>query len=240
MVAVNEIYGRLTVQGEGLSIGQLCTFVRLARCNLNCGEGEGAKWKCDTPFTWRWASQYEGGYDPNVEVALMDEADIINEVMRLNPPLVVISGGEPFLQQAALTRLVRGFAELAVRVEIETNGTRPPWPELEPALFNVSPKLSNSGILYGMRIKPRALAALLHSGRARFKFVCADEHDLCEVDELCEEIGIPPGLVWVMPAGTSAVQIRQALGRVAEAAIARRYNLTTRLHVELWGNARGV
>lgn len=60
------------------------------------------------------------------------------------------------------------------------------------------------------------------------------------MDELCEEIGIPPGLVWVMPAGTSAVQIRQALGRVAEAAIARRYNLTTRLHVELWGNARGV
>lgn len=144
MVAVNEIYGRLTVQGEGPSIGQLCTFVRLARCNLNCGEGEGAKWKCDTPFTWRWASQYEGGYDPNVEVALMEEADIINEVMRLNPPLVVISGGEPFLQQAALTRLVRGFAELAVRVEIETNGTRPPWPELEPALFNVSPKLSKA------------------------------------------------------------------------------------------------
>jgi hypothetical protein len=38
----------------------------------------------------------------------------------------------------------------------------------------------------------------------------------------------------------SKVKIRQALGRVAEAAIARRYNLTTRLHVELWGNARGV
>lgn len=33
---VNEIYDRLTFQGEGPSVGSLCTFIRLGTCNQHC------------------------------------------------------------------------------------------------------------------------------------------------------------------------------------------------------------
>lgn len=244
-LAINELYDRLTVQGEGPSLGRLCTFVRLARCNLDCGEGEGATWCCDTPFTWRWRGIYPEGdravFDPNIEVRQMLVTDVLDHVTSLNPPLLVISGGEPLLQRKGLTALVHGLWAEGIEVEIETNGTQAPWEGLAGmASFNVSPKLSNSGVGRSLAWNEKALRALLSTGVARFKFVCADESDLAEVDELTSLVGIPNGRVWIMPAGTSRVAIRQSLAKIAEQAIGRRWNVTTRLHVELWGNQRGV
>lgn len=49
-IDVNEIFGPV-FQGEGPSTGRRCGFVRLARCNLDCGEGSGATWCCFAPNT---------------------------------------------------------------------------------------------------------------------------------------------------------------------------------------------
>lgn len=240
-LAVNEVYDRLVAQGEGPSLGRLCTFVRLARCNLDCGEGPGATWKCDTPYTWRWRARYPRGtsYDPAVEVTTTEVEEVVERVLALCPPMVVISGGEPLLQRRGLTDLVAALAGAGVDVEIETNGTRAPWAALAPAVFNISPKLANSGVGRDRAWDLDALRGFIATGRARFKFVASDVRALEEIAELCKLAGIPDRLVWVMPAGTTAVAIRQALGRVAEEAIARRWNITTRLHVTLWGTQRG-
>ncbi len=60
---VAEVFGP-TFQGEGFSLGCRAAFVRLGRCNLDCGQGAGATWACDTPYTWDWAR-----YDPAVELS---------------------------------------------------------------------------------------------------------------------------------------------------------------------------
>lgn len=245
-LAVNELYPNLTIQGEGPSLGRLCTFVRLARCNLDCGEGAGATWCCDSAFTWRWNGGYPAGerptFSPLDEVHMMDVGQVVDHVLALAPPLLVISGGEPLLQRTALTQLVRDVACHGIEVEIETNGTQRPWGDLTDwtSAFNVSPKLANSGVGRDRAWKLDALTELRDTGKARFKFVCSDPADLDEVDQLTQRAGIPSGMVWVMPAGTDRLVIRQSLERVAEQAIARGWNVTTRLHVDLWGNRRGV
>ena len=72
------------------------------------------------------------------------------KAIRGNVRRLVISGGEPMLQQRALADFIHKVMHpLKMIVEIETNGTIKPTPELieGPALlqFNVSPKLSSSG-----------------------------------------------------------------------------------------------
>jgi hypothetical protein len=106
--------------------------------------------------------------------------------------------------------------------------------------FNVSPKLANSGVPAERALVPDALAsfaALGAEGRAAFKFVVADPDDLDEVHAIVDAHGLAP--VWVMPEGRTADAVLGGGRRLADAVVARGWNLTTRLHVVLWGDERG-
>ena len=46
--------------------------------------------------------------------------------------------------------------------------------------------------------------------------------------------------VWVMPEGTDAAILTERQRALAPAVIERGWNLTTRLHILLWGDRRGV
>jgi 7-carboxy-7-deazaguanine synthase len=133
------------------------------------------------------------------------------------------------------------------RTQIETNGTLAPrrlggsdcWPDD----FNVSPKLA-TGINQGAdpaskRIRPKAIEELLATGRAVWKFVAADVDDLDEIDCWIERFGLPIDNVWVMPEGTSTAGLTAHTQQLAEAVLARGLNLTTRLHILVWGAERG-
>ena len=236
-LAVSEVFGP-TVQGEGPSAGRRAWFVRLGRCNLDCA------W-CDTPYTWDWKGKLGVAYDPATEVRRMD----LDAVARLLPTeadgaLLVVTGGEPMLQAGALLRLVQWAAFDGWDVEVETNGTREPAAALAAyARFNVSPKLAHSGVDQAQAIVPQALeafAALAMVGRATFKFVVQQPSDLDEVDSLVLRFNIPDSAVWVMPEGRSALEVAVGLGSVARPAIERGWNVSNRLHVQLWGDRRGV
>jgi 7-carboxy-7-deazaguanine synthase len=221
-LVVSEVFGP-TLQGEGPSVGQRAGFVRLGRCNLAC------TW-CDTAYTWDWSR-----FDPAVELRRMSVAEITAQVEAMDVPMVVVTGGEPLLQQSGLSELLLTLSPRH-RIEVETAGTIAPSPELVGLVdqFNVSPKLGNSGNPIDRRHQPDVLRALEATGKAVFKFVVTGPHELDEV----AAFGVAP--VWVMPEGTTAERVRAGLAALADPVIERGWNLTTRLHVELWGDKRGV
>jgi 7-carboxy-7-deazaguanine synthase len=225
-LVVAEVFGP-TFQGEGPSLGRRAGFVRLGRCNLDC------TW-CDTPFTWDW-----GRYDPEAELRRLPVPEVVEQLEAMKPEIVVITGGEPLLQQRRLVPLARACAQRGWEIEVETNGTLAPGPELAALVsrWNVSPKLANSGIPEHRRIVPDALAALVATGRAAFKLVAATPDDLDEVAALVDRCGLAP--VWIMPEGTDPAAVLQRARTLADPVLARGWNLTTRLHVLLWGDERG-
>lgn len=225
-LVVSEVFGP-TFQGEGPSIGRRAGFVRLGRCNLDCA------W-CDTPYTWDWDR-----YDPATELRDESTATVLAHLEAMRPEIVVVTGGEPLLQQRRLVPLLEGCRERGWPVEIETNGTIAPDPAVGPlvARWNVSPKLHNSGVALDKRVKPAALAAFVATGRAAFKFVVAAVDDLDEVAELVDAHGLRP--VWIMPEGTEPAALLERTRLLADPVVARGWNLTPRLHVLLWGDERG-
>jgi 7-carboxy-7-deazaguanine synthase len=233
-IVVNEIFGP-TVQGEGPTAGRACAFIRLGGCNLSCS------W-CDTPYTWDWTGESNEGkaYDPKVELHAMDVLDAVERLIAMAVRLIVISGGEPLQQQQAVARLCRLLGENGMSVEIETNGTFAPSAELVATgvRFNVSPKLRHSGMRPGKAIVTPSLLALKETQGVAFKFVCRDLDDIEEVDEIVERHGLES--VWIMPEGNDTDTLARHMSEIADAVIARRWNMTTRIHVQAWGKRRGI
>jgi organic radical activating enzyme len=135
--------------------------------------------------------------------------------------------------------LLEACAARGWSVEVETNGTIVPADAVSAlvAQWNVSPKLANSGVPEQLRIRPDALAAFVGSGRAAFKFVAGSLDDLDEVASLVDAHRLAP--VWIMPEGTDPDVVLEGARRLADPVLDRGWNLTTRLHVLLWGDGRG-
>jgi 7-carboxy-7-deazaguanine synthase len=226
-LVVNECFGP-TIQGEGPSTGRRCGFVRLGRCNQAC------EW-CDEPQTWAWDR-----FDPDAELHEVPVGDVVAAVDAMDVDMVVVTGGEPMLQQhRGLEALLRALKSDGTRIEIETAGT------IAPAMadglvdqWNVSPKLANSGNPLDRRYRPDVLRAFEATGRAVFKFVVCEPSDLDEVDAMVAECGLTD--IWIMPEGTDAAILERRAAAWADDVVKRGWNLTTRLHILLWGDRHGV
>lgn len=231
-LAVAEIFGP-TFQGEGPSAGQRCSFVRLGGCNLHCS------W-CDTPYTWDWTGRNGYKYSPAKEVRFWDADAVLSELRGHNTEMVVVTGGEPMLQQKRLRPLFEGCHTRGWRVEVETAGTVRPLDDMIPLVsqFNVSLKLDNSGNEDVRRCRPGAIRSLQSTGRAVWKFVIVDRDDLDEVEQLVTEFALRP--VWVMPEGASAEVLERRARALADEVLSHGWNLTSRLQIQLWGDERGV
>lgn len=223
-----EVFGP-TFQGEGPSAGQQAVFVRLSRCNLNCS------W-CDTPETWD-ASRF----DLRSWSRRMSAEQVWEEVTARGTGLVVITGGEPLLQQDRLAWLAATCQATGRRAEIETNGTVAPAAAILGAdcRFNVSVKLANSGVPVERRIRAMAIRELVSSGRAVFKFVVTSTADLDEIAGLQRLHDLPQERIWVMPEGTTSSEVLGRMRQLADPVLERGWHLTPRLHTLLWENARG-
>ncbi|MFJ8752172.1 7-carboxy-7-deazaguanine synthase QueE [Streptomyces sp. NPDC102441] len=226
---ISEVFGdtKPTFQGEGPSTGVPALFIRLAQCNLTCS------W-CDTKYTWDWKQ-----YDIKKETHRRSVDELITWALACDTELVVISGGEPLLQQRALVHLVRGLLADGKRVEFETNGTVAPDPQLlmDGVRFNVSPKLANSGVAEDKRVIPTALEVFASSGRAVFKFVTRTVAELDEIQQLVDRHHLAP--VYVMPEGTTAERLIETTRVLADAVAVRKWHFTQRLHVLAFADARG-
>ncbi|MEW2385567.1 7-carboxy-7-deazaguanine synthase QueE [Micromonospora sp. NPDC047707] len=221
-----DVFGP-TFQGEGPSTGQQAMFVRLSRCNLRCPG-------CDTPYTWDTRR-----YDLREHTVAASVEAVTAQVLAAPPALVVITGGEPLLQQPTVTALAERLVAAGRRVEIETNGTIAPSSALTAVVdrFNVSPKLPSFAADGDRPINGAALAAFVATGRAVFKFVVTGPGDFDAVGDLAERYGLAP--VWVMPEGTRSGRLVADLRTMADETLRRGWNLTGRLHVLLWEDTRG-
>ena len=231
-----EIFASL--QGEGASVGRPVAFVRLSRCNLACS------W-CDTAYTWR----FEGDNRPHrddltfertANQVTLDQAEVAARIMALGQDRLVITGGEPLLQGAALARMVAQLDGMSI--EVETNGTVAPHPALDPlvAQYNVSPKLAHSGNPGELALVVDRLAAWARDPRAVFKFVVAAPGDLAEVEALQQAHAIPSERLYLMGEGTDSATLRERARWLSGECLARGWRFTDRLHIHLYGDTRGT
>jgi len=224
---VSEIFE--SIQGEGHSAGEPCTFLRLATCNLRCA------W-CDTKYTWDWtAFRYED------EVHTMSVTDVRERIVRSSSGRLVITGGEPLLQRRELEALL---AELPpdLFVEVETNGTLSSGDLLAARIdqWNVSPKLANSGESVERRLSLDVLLSFRDTGRAFLKLVLDGDADASEATSLIRQLDWPYDRVLLMPQAASRAELLEK-GPCIEALASRlQVRASPRLHVLRWDGKRGT
>jgi len=229
-----------SIQGEGLTVGRPRTFIRLSGCNLHC------VW-CDTAYTWNWVDTpftHESGkkYDPKQEMVKLDVEEAAAAIQALASDGLVITGGEPLLQSAAIVDLIEALKPDAMLIEIETNGTIAPPNELAQRvdLFVVSPKLAHSGNAAGLALKARALQAFAALDTAAFKFVARSEDDIRTIAMLADDLDLLPERIWVMPEGVNSKALTARGRALVDAVAAQGFNYSDRLHIHLFGQRRGI
>ena len=240
MLLVNEIYGCVK-QGEGKSSGKDVMFVRLSGCNLAC------IW-CDTPYTWNWVGtkfKHPDKYDKKKETHKMTEDEVKKQLYEKAGQVrgLVISGGEPMLQQKQLIPFLQNL--VFWWIEVETNGTIEPTDQFIRLInqFNCSPKLSNAGTdnPLKLRFKKKALKKIASCGdKATFKFVIQSNQDLTEMLAIMSEVEINPKYVWLMPEGKTREEQLERQDQVKELSQMYGFNFSPRLHILEFGNKRGV
>lgn len=236
-----------SVQGEGRNVGRIRSFLRLSGCNLQCA------W-CDTPYTWNWEGTAWPGIDDlpdplpkfrqDNEMLSLPIEEVARRVLELPAEGLVITGGEPMVQSRGLLTLIAHLKHLQpeLLVEIETNGTIAPSPELAAAvdLFTVSPKLDHARNRSNSALRDGALAVFAALPEAVFKFVAGTSDDLDQIARLATSFGIARSRVYVMPLGTDSRTITKTGARLISHVIAAGFNYSDRLHIHLFGERRGT
>lgn len=219
-----------SVQGEGMLAGIPSVFVRFSGCNLRC------EW-CDTPYA-SWSPE---GNDRTLEAVVAD-------VRGHSANHVVVTGGEPMIAPAIVELTTRLNAS-DLHITIETAGT-----VYEPVvcdLMSISPKLANStphqreegkwaAQHERLRYQPEVLKKLMGEYEYQLKFVVSSEQDLQEIETILKETGADRSRVMLMAEGTSATRIQERARWIVEICKREQFRYSPRLHIDLWGDKRGV
>lgn len=218
-----------SLQGEGQLVGVPSVFFRTSACNLRCA------W-CDTPYaSWRPENQ-----DISVSEAF-------EKISQFGVKHVVITGGEPFLQQSELTILCERLSAKGHHITIETNATI--FAPVPADLISMSPKLANSTPLNHKqwqkihdkeRLKPDIIRLFLEKYVCQAKFVINEIQDIQEVQALAEQIPLPIETIILMPQGVEINEINERQLWLAEVCKQTGYRYSPRLHLNIWGDKRGT
>jgi 7-carboxy-7-deazaguanine synthase len=212
-----------SVQGEGMLVGMPSVFVRTSGCNLRCA------W-CDTPYTsWR-----PEGDERSIE-------SIAQEVERHGASHVVVTGGEPMIAP----EIVELTRRLAGHLTVETAGTVDA--EVRCDLMSISPKLANStpegrwaAQHERLRYQPEVLKSLMRRFAYQLKFVIARAEDVAEARAIVNETSADRECVVLMPEGVEPAVLAERATWLVEICKREGFRFSPRLHIDLWGNRRGV
>ena len=225
---ISEIF--YSIQGEGMLTGVPSVFVRTSGCNLRC------VW-CDTPYT-SWAP----------EGAEMTTEDILAAIQNYPAQHAVVTGGEPMIAPG-IVQLTQGIRQQDLHITVETAGTV--FHPVACDLMSISPKLENStpqereGGRWAaqherLRYQPEVLKQLMSEYDYQLKFVVASPGDMKEIGAMLEETGADRSRVVLMAEGTTPDVILERAAWLTEICKREGFRYSPRLHIDLWGNRRGV
>ena len=229
-----------SLQGEGPYVGRPSIFIRLSGCNLYCS------W-CDTPYTWN----FEGTsfihnepkkYKKRHEQIKLSLSALVDLIKPFPCQYLVVTGGEPLVQQSKLEALMAEIGPDGYRLDLETNATIMPSKALDQHVhaYICSPKLANAQVDESKRYKPDVLRFFAESPKAWFKFVVSTQQDLNEIDYWIAACGIPSDRVFLMPKGDTVDALECVQMVLAELCLERGYRFSDRLHLRLYGSKRGT
>jgi 7-carboxy-7-deazaguanine synthase len=202
-------------------------FIRTSGCNLRC------TW-CDTPYT-SWTPD---GQDAGLE-------EILANVRQHSASHVVVTGGEPMISPDVV-ELTQKLKELGHHITIETAGTV--FKPVVCDLMSISPKLANSTPQENRwadqhertRYQPQVLKELISRYEYQMKFVVNDREDVSEIRDIVEALGIDKQRVLLMPQGRNREELAARSEGVVKICTELGYRYCPRVHIEIWGNRRGV
>jgi 7-carboxy-7-deazaguanine synthase len=210
-----------------------CAFRGASGCRLCCNF-------CDTVNVWRRGDWLD--------------FDVIDAIFRdkkyywyiKKGAHLIVTGGDPLIQQTALVALfirMNEFEQNVERmfVELETEGVIKPSEELLKFVrqWNVSPKLSNSGMSKEKRLNLDVLK--WHTTQnSYFKFPVANSQDLNEVDEVVRLTGIRRSRVFLMPICATKEDHERITPEVIRLAKMSGYAFTPRMQLLIWNKTTGV
>ena len=215
MLRVVETF--VSIQGESTRAGELCFFIRLAGCNLDCAY-------CDT----RYANESGAGRECGI-------AELLDAAKRTGVPLVEVTGGEPLLQ-AETPELCRELRDAGFTVLVETNGSLPidPLPAGVHAIMDVkTPGAATAESFFAPNFD-----ALRPGDEVKFVLTGRGDYDFARRTIREHRLDAKPGVTLLFGAvAESLPPARLAEWMVADRVPAR---FQLQLHKVLWGDRRGV
>lgn len=201
---LNEVF--YSIQGEGLNAGKLAIFVRFGNCNLKC------TW-CDTKYTWY--PDFQDNFEAPLEKVFAQ--------LRKYPACkhLVITGGEPMLQQDIISAIRREFPDYYM--EVETNGSQAVKCFNDVDLFTVSYKTSNSGNA------PYELKTI--NEKCVYKFVVCGEGDFEEIEAVIKKYRLPADKIFLMPEGATRAEVLNKQQFMLEQCKKTGYRFSPRLQI---------
>jgi len=170
---------------------------------------------------------------------------LVEEVVAFGSRHVVVTGGEPLIapEVVALTSELRARG---LHITVETAGTV--FAPVACDLMSISPKLANSTpddpkwgpVHERTRLPLDVLRQLIASYSYQLKFVVASPDDLSEILELVSKLGAPAENVLLMPEGRSPEVLRERALWLVPLCLQHGFRYSPRVHVDIWGDKRGV
>ena len=220
---------------------------------------------CDSSYTW--SKRYKHLMTDRTVAEAVDELTALLPHGTFQHPdskqwtHMVFTGGEPMLKntQPGIIDVLEEFKErgnMPKNITVETNGTKPITPELRKYIINIrnwhgaewmwsiSPKLWNTaGEQPKKAIHPDVVGSYANvSENGQLKYVVnGSAESWAEVEhntKLFREAGCDFP-VWIMGIGGTYEGLTETEASIADEAIQRGYNYTTRAHVHIYGNAIG-
>ena len=170
----------------------------------------------------------------------MSIPEIITEIRKYHCHNIIITGGEPLLQQPQLIKLMTQLLCINpfYHFEIETNGTITPAIRLVELtdLFNVSPKFED----FSYATEFDDINTLAERPNLIFKFVVENTEDMKLILDFLNKHNHNQYEVFLMPKCTSVAVMQDILPFLSEQAKLHNFRVSPRLQILTYGNTRGT